>query len=289
MTRRLPPILFFFLFAAASAGFLNAAPVEKSLPVLNKVVFLPEGDLFRPLLADPKQPQFYMSYLGYRSDVAHFTAWHVGFGETLGIVRWSNGAEDWEGLQLNMMAGVLAQFNWSAESRDLINADYIVGPTLTGRRGPFGARLRLFHQSSHLGDELLLSTPIARVNLSFEALDLMADVKMRHLRIYGGGGYLVSREPRDLKRNTIQAGTEFLGASTWFQWLRPIAALDLKWSEQQRWRRNISLKAGWELGSARYDRRHLRFFFEFYNGFSPFGQFFNAKVQYIGGGLYIGI
>ncbi|MCH6583770.1 MAG: DUF1207 domain-containing protein [Proteobacteria bacterium] len=42
------------------------------------------------------------------------------------------------------------------------------------RRGPFSLRARFFHQSSHLGDELLLGpNPPQRINLSFEAIDML--------------------------------------------------------------------------------------------------------------------
>jgi hypothetical protein len=51
---------------------------------------------------------------------------------------------------------VFAQFDLDSTSDDLLNADYVVGLPLTFRRAGFSARGRFYHQSSHLGDELLL-------------------------------------------------------------------------------------------------------------------------------------
>ena len=48
---------------------------------------------------------------------------------------------------------------------------------------------RLFHQSSHLGDEFLLRTQTQRVNLSYESVDLRFSYEIGDvLRLYGGGG-----------------------------------------------------------------------------------------------------
>lgn len=60
-----------------------------------------------------------------------------------------------------------------ASSDDLLNSDYLVGFPLSFRFGKFTGRFWFFHQSSHLGDELLLSgNAPERINLSIEAVDL---------------------------------------------------------------------------------------------------------------------
>jgi hypothetical protein len=49
----------------------------------------PVGDVFRPLLADPKQPQFFVSLNRFTSEGASYTLASVGFGETFGFYRFS--------------------------------------------------------------------------------------------------------------------------------------------------------------------------------------------------------
>src|SRR2546422_3246407 len=59
---------------------------------------------FQPLLADPKEPQFFATYLWDRSPRLGSRLASVGFGQTIGLVRES----DWE---LAIAAGVFSQFN----------------------------------------------------------------------------------------------------------------------------------------------------------------------------------
>lgn len=68
---------------------------------------------------------------------------------------------------------VWAIFEAKPKSLSLINADYFVALPLTYINDRFSAKLRLFHQSSHLGDEFLLENRcIKRVNPSMEVIDL---------------------------------------------------------------------------------------------------------------------
>jgi hypothetical protein len=170
--------------------------------------FLPRGLLFAPFHADPRWPHFSMAYrqvtLGQPTDTGS-----ANFGETFALYR--NAAPldgQWE---IVIQAGVFSIFNMNAPSADLVNADYTVGLLTSYRTGPFSAFLRLHHQSSHLGDEFILNSqpPVNRVNLSFEELDLKLSYELfAWLRVYGGGGMLVDRDPSSLGRGTSQVGTE---------------------------------------------------------------------------------
>ena len=57
----------------------------------------------------------------------------VGLGEDFGLVRFG-GPSIGEGLQLDVIEDVFAQFDLGAPSNDLINADYVIGVPLTFRR-----------------------------------------------------------------------------------------------------------------------------------------------------------
>ena len=117
---------------------------------------LPTGHLFKPLLADPRWAHFSAAYRNYQS--SNFDGRDIGsvsFGETIPFYRSNFGrsSAQWEaGLQ----AGVFSDFNLNASSSDLVNTDFIVSTYSSVRTGQFSAFGRLFHQSSHLGDEFLL-------------------------------------------------------------------------------------------------------------------------------------
>ena len=118
----------------------------------------PKDDVFRPLLADPKQPQFFASWqtTRVRTNQTSANIGSVGFGENFGFYTRRNGCNGW---QVGVLAGVFAQFNLDAPSKDLINAGYVVGVPFSWRSGGWSTRVRLYHQSSHIGDEFLLGRP----------------------------------------------------------------------------------------------------------------------------------
>src|SRR5256885_4895653 len=136
--------------------------------------------LFPSLLADPKEPEFFATYLWQRSPRLAPKLGSVGFGQTIGILR----ARDW---QLSIAAGVFSQFDLSSSTADLMNTDYLIGLPLAYRRGGTALRLRLYHQSSHLGDEYMIHTQAQRVDLSFEAAELLAAREFAAWRADGGG------------------------------------------------------------------------------------------------------
>src|SRR3989475_10056171 len=70
-------------------------------------------------------------------------------------------------------------------------------------------RFRLYHQFSHLGDEYMLHAHAQRVDLSFEAAELLLSRELAHWRVYGGGEYLFTHSPADLKPGVLHAGLEY--------------------------------------------------------------------------------
>jgi hypothetical protein len=248
----------------------------------------PTGDQFMPLLADPKQPQFFFSINHFESLGAQYTMTSVGFGETFGIYRFF-GSREGDGMQLSVVGALLAQFNMDTPSWDLINADYILGFPVTYRYGGNSLRFRIYHQSSHLGDELLLSANHPdRVNLSYEAIELIYSIEWRGLRLYGGGEYLIHKEPGDLKSKSAHWGIEYRGSKPLVWNGRPIVGVDMKSLDEHNWAIDTSVKAGLEFGHPNPGQRRLRLMAEWYKGFDPHGQFYTNKVEYYGIGISLG-
>lgn len=271
----------------------NAPPSKpRSTP---QITPLPTTQLFTPLRADPKEPRFFVSALQADSEPRDTTLGAVGFGEHFGIVRHetSNGA----GWQLGIAGAVFAQFDLEAASSDLINADYVIGLPLTWRHGDWSGRLRLYHQSSHLGDEFLLSTQPQRVNLSFEAIEAIVAYDFGNLRLYGGGETLFDRDPADLGKHLLHAGLDWRGREVAFRLgdlggARWVAGLDMKRWQQNDWASQISAKAGLEFaphGESGRAGRHWNAMLEFYDGPSPYGQFYPLDLRYWGISLQLGL
>ncbi len=259
------------------------AEAEPELPLRKRVEIrpLPERELFAPLIADPRQPRFSMSYQYYRTPRDNFNAASVAFGEYFGLAQGSFGARGTS--QIGIQGAVFALFNLDATSSDLINADYWIGLPWSFRHGPWSYQMKLYHQSSHLGDEFILGNPgVNRVNLSYEEIKGLASYEWEQWRVYGGGGYILHSEP-DLKRKRAQAGVEYL----WPHAVRAldfIAAADLQFSEELDWKSGLSAQAGFEFRGTSQHR--VRLMLEHFDGHSPNGQFYRERLRYTGLGLY---
>lgn len=247
----------------------------------------PNGDIFWPLLADPKQPEFSVSARRYKIDDEYFTTGAAGYGETFGLYRRA-GKLPGDGLQISLAGGLFALFDLGAPSADLVNADYTIGLPITYRKGDQSMRLRLYHQSSHLGDEFLLRVNPERVNLSFESLEFIYSYDFDRLRVYGGGEYLFHRDPSDLKPSNLHGGIEYRGPNNLWNNGRWLVATDIKSWEQHNWSPDISADIGAEFGPTQPGRRRLRVMLEGYLGHNPHGQFYDTRIFYAGLGLHLG-
>ena len=275
----------------------QARPAAEGLPVspratpTEQTVALPPGKpLFDALLADPRWAHFSASYQYYDNDDDVRHAGSTSFGETFSLLR---GPAPYDGnWELGFQAGVFALFDLDSESKDLINADYWVGIPVTYRRDNFSAMARLYHQSSHLGDEYLLREDVNqnnRVNLSYEAVDLLLSYEFDDTyRVYGGGGFLFHKEPSDLKPWSAQYGIEITPDITFLDGLaRPVFAADLHNREENDWSTDMSLRGGIEFTNPVVGGRRVMLLLEYYSGRNPNGQFYGRRLDYAGIGLHI--
>src|SRR2546430_6296893 len=99
--------------------------------------------VFQPLLADPKEPQFFAAYLWERSPRLAPRLGSVGFGQTIAV---ANG-RTW---QVAIAAAVFSQFNLARPTADLMNTDYRVGLPVTYRRAGLTTRVQSEEHTSEL-------------------------------------------------------------------------------------------------------------------------------------------
>lgn len=284
--------LSFVIIAAA----MSAATSATTLADQSGKVPLPTGDVFQPLIADPKQPRFHMTLVQTETGLRDTDVGAVGFGENVGFMRWL-GPQEGDGLQLGFSAAVFAQFDLRAPSMELVNADYTVGIPVTYRRGDFSARTRLYHQSSHLGDEFILRANPERLNLSYEALELLLSYDLGPLRVYGGGDYLFNQDPDDLASGVFHGGAEYRRAQPAFRVAELggayfVAGIDTKGFEDDEWRQAWSVKTGFEfrpLRDVQREGRHWSLMLEYYDGPSPYGQFYLEDISYYGLGVALSL
>jgi hypothetical protein len=259
-------------------------------------VFFPQDQIFCPIVADPKEARSFLSFLRgtFRSledPIGEGTLIaSVGLGDSFGLVRWG-GPKSGEGVQLDVVGSIFAQFDLGTPSNDLINADYIIGLPLTFRRNGFSVRAKLYHQSSHLGDEFLLSSEdIVRENLSFESVEVLMSLEAGFLRGYAGAEGIFRREPDTLPSSLFHAGIELRSGRA--RKVQLLAAVDIKSTEMHDWSPAVSGRIGLEVGRpgpSGHPGRLIMLLLELYEGPSPYGQFFQDDISYIGAGIHFGL
>jgi len=245
---------------------------------------LPEGYLFRPILAGPNEPISYVSFNDVDSDAIDFSGAFVSLGNELPLLRWGDAGSN--ALQLGVFSTIQSQFNLDTSADNLQNTDFLIGVPLSYRHDAFSARARLFHQSSHLGDELLLSDNAPeRENLSFEAVDALLAYEWGNTRLYGGGLAIVADELEDgegVGDAAYQAGFEYRGGDPLLFGGRPIVGLDVFAADAFDYDPQTKLIAGLGFGERDGTGSKVRVLFQAFEGPVPFGQFFDIDTAFYG-------
>ncbi|HTK90117.1 MAG TPA: DUF1207 domain-containing protein [Verrucomicrobiae bacterium] len=273
---------------ATTPGGSSPPPIAPGwAPETIETGFLPTGLIFDPLLADPRWPHFGASIQRYLNDPDFKDVAAVSFGETIPMYRRAipSFGGYWE---VGIQAGVFAIFDMDTESHDLVNADYFAAFTGAYAQGPVELLARVYHQSSHLGDEFLLRTRTNRINLSYEAVDLKLSYHLfeRQLRLYAGGGYLFHQDPSNLKPWSAQGGIEWKHRLGFMPNVTTVVAADVQLHEENSWTPGYSVRAGLQFDRARILGRRLLVMLEYFSGNSPNGQFYKNKIDYIGLGAH---
>lgn len=250
--------------------------------------FFPIHRLFEPLIADPRCPRFSVSYLKSIKNKELDNVGAVSLGGIFQIYRSDAPfAGKWE---FGIETAIFSIFDMDASSNDLINTDFWIScPTVIYRKGRFSTCSRLFHQSSHLGDEYLLRSRVDRVNISFEGVTMKCSYDLLDsYRVYGGIEYLFSREPSNLAPWCYQVGFEFENPKSFLDnSIRPVAGIDIHHREESNWDMDISSRIGIQFEKPVIVKKKYQLMLEYYNGRNPHGQFYENKIEFIGLGLHI--
>ena len=252
-------------------------------------IWLPEDPvLFRPFMADPRQIVFSAGWR-FNDDVLAKNVIDVSFGDSIAIYRWCD-VWPWNGeLQIDIEGALWACFDPLAYSSPLMNADYYGGVPITYATDNWEVRLRLFHISSHLGDEFLLNHPgFDRRNPSAEYLDFFISHDFTdEIRLYAGLGYILAQDkefPMDPFYSAIGAELRLLSLGFTDKEDRlygcPIYAMHFRQNGDFKHHIDSTFILGYEFGKVVGLCRKLRFFMEYHDGYSCEGQFSKYPTNY---------
>lgn len=259
------------LLSCASAG----EPAGLALDVFPRA-----DEVFHRLLADPRQTQTSARYyrLGGR-DMGD-----VALGNMWGLLRWTPEGADWRA-QWNIEGMAYSRFHVTGGINEFETVDFFLNLPVEARRGRLSGRAMLYHESSHLGDDYIRRTGDQGFRYSVEGLKLAGSWDAhRFLRLYGGPSFLVHAVPRQ-RSATLQWGFElrspdFLRKEPFYAYL----AQDFQSKSQVGWNVDSNTQLGVRMAFRRAIRS-LRVHLDYFDGHSPFGQYFRRREHYLSLGL----
>ncbi len=251
---------------------------------------LPGGPpLMPPFLADPRKVGMSAGWRFRDHAIDPHNTGPVSFGDYAGLVRFCNVMGCGGALDIGIEGAVWAVFRHCAETSPMVNADYYVAIPVTYAINCWAFRFRLFHISSHLGDEFLIMNPgFDRRNPSSEYVDLFAQYRPNcDFRVYGGIGWIARNDPTyEFHRFYSEYGAEYY--LPFFRWCIPnsrvlgrvFTAAHFRSREDNHFKFDGTFTVGYEWARCFCDYKRIRLYFEYHNGFSLEGQFNRLPTDY---------
>jgi len=251
-------------------------------------IWLPQNTvLFQPLIADPRQVMN-AAALRFNDDVVGKHVGAVSFGGDFILIRLKD-MLCWRGdMDLGIQAGIFSVFDLDHVEACMVNTDFFAAALVTYAFDRWSFRFRLWHLSSHLGDEFIISYPdCERYNLSDEGIDLFASYQLGYpVRIYGGIGYIYSRDRTFSEEPLyIEAGSEIrvFGGKDCFNRLnvQPFLAMHFRAWEEHDYDIDQTYALGVEWSKLQGVGQKFRIYVEYHNGYSKEGQFVRERADYV--------
>lgn len=274
----------------------------KDRPRIRGIWFPQTTELYLPMIANPRQVYYSLGYRGNDPVTGKCNA-VFSLGDNFPIFRWL-GVLPWCGdLQIGIETGMWSVFNLKPKynpcgGTEMVNADFFVGIPLAYAVNEWAFRLRIWHESSHLGDEFIVNHPTfvdcenntnpkeVRVNPSMEAVDFYVSYQAnRDLRVYGGMG-VVYHSDRTFKIKPLffEYGGEydFWGCKYPFHKLYGnffVAVYFRNWQYFD-FEFDQTYMFGYEFSKIHGVGRKIRFVVDYHNGYSVEGQFMKCRTSY---------
>ena len=254
---------------------------------------LPQTQLWRVPMANQREPRCEAKL----EDLNGRATLDTEIGAVFGLSRLGPADNSHEGIELGIFTAVFLRFIDEGHpipgddrvAVPLTAADYRVGLPLMLAKGDWQMKLSYEHTSCHLGDEyMLLGYNYGITGSKTESLRAVRDEAVLGIarffgdavRLYGQCGYSFSPSDTLVGKVPIRYdwGLEYsppvppMGG--------PFAAFDMDLRAEQDFYRNITIQAGWQWKTNENRRSSARIGVEYYDGNSPFGQFFDQRESY---------
>lgn len=224
---------------------------------------LPKGRPFRLAIADPREVQMGLSFEGD-------SRLHANIGNYFSLVSFRPTGDSDLNTHFGLEGGGFFTMK-QAESRfPLETADGLIGMYLETAKGPWQGQLRFTHISAHLADGSN-DSPIAYSREFLTARFGWVPTEEAH--VYVGGQRIINTTPI-VNPYVFQLGGSYFLPMKSFK-IVPFVATDLKWREESEFNPSWSAKVGIALNNPPEAFRSFRFFYSYYTGADPRGQYYN--------------
>lgn len=275
--------------AAQDISDCNTYASMCEMPACSRIrgIWFPQNTvLFQPLIADPRQVMN-AAALRFNDRVIGKHVGAVSFGDEFIFLRLKD-VLWWHGdMDLGVEAGIFSVFHLDRPCACMVNTDFFVAALMTYAYDRWSYRFRLWHLSSHLGDEFLLSNPgFDRKNLSDEGVDFFVSYQMGPaIRLYAGVGYIFDRDEEfPEKPFYVEGGTEIrvFGFKNCYDrlYVQPFLAMHFRSWQEHNHDIDQTYALGVEWSKIQGVGRKFRIFVEYHNGFSKEGQFCRERSDY---------
>jgi hypothetical protein len=235
--------------------------------------FPPAHDVFKPLIADPRELQFAVRLV---MPVGHKNKGEAAVGDYFGVYRVNMSGTD-NLFQVSVGGGAFGRFDLSSQSNELLVADYNANLPFDFRFTQWSFRFMPYHTSSHLGDDYLNKTGGTTSKHTWDHLKWLGSYDWTSmLRLYGGYTFVFRTLPKD-DRSALQGGTELTSRWSSKYHCRSYWANDLQVWQRTEWAPTYSSQAGITFSKSAQERRGMSVFVEFMTGPQPYGQFYENK------------
>jgi hypothetical protein len=254
-----------------------------------RINWFPDQDPFTPLLADPRQPTSSGNFFFLSNEA--YGQFNGNFGADLGIVRIESSSEGINrSIQIGVMGASFSRFALIGASTFLVDTDFVIGIPVTFRIDQFSTRIFFYHESSHTGYDYMTYFNLTQTdNFGQEVLQVIPSWDITpHIRIYGGAAYRVI----GLYYYSTFADSLILqtGFEIYTQQLRKFQSRGyLAFNLESRGINGYSPDTDLQVGLLFHKPKafyQLRTAIDFFNGYSPMGDFLFNREQYVSIGLY---
>lgn len=251
---------------------------------------LPESSYFEPIILDPLESQIFCSVLKRYDEKIEKQGYYAPFGIGGKRILFKNEKNKNRGWEIGIEAVALCQFEFVTDKgkwrRNILNSDYKIGIPLVWKLDSISAlRLRMYHLSSHEGDDYIFINgrrSLIPNHVNYELVELHYSKYLLNTRLYIGAG-INPRIETLRKRLAFQIGFHKNTKISKTSKLKLFYGSDIKIFEENKYSPNIKAALGLELGK----EKPARLLLEYYKGNLPYSMYESIHTQWLGLGLYM--